>query len=290
MNLEHVRNRRFEPTEQSYDWCDAALYAVALGMGDDPTDEDELIYVYEGREQRAAPSMSVILGWPPFWHADPAAGIDWPRILHGEQRFDLLRPLPLRASIRAEHRIHSVEDKGRGRGALIAFDTEVVDARNGARLASLRSIQFLRGDGGCGGFGTPPPPLAPLSPVGSPTATVDYRTPPQAALLYRLASRDYMPIHADPALARAAGFERPISHGLNTMGLACRAILKRFAPRRPERLRSMSVRFVGHAFPGETIRVEMFAEGERIRFRAWALERQVLVLDRGESQLADRSP
>jgi hypothetical protein len=34
----------------------------------------------------------------------------------------------------------------------------------------------------------------------------------------------------------------------------------------------------------------MFAEGERIRFRAWALERQVLVLDRGESRLADRSP
>jgi acyl dehydratase len=285
MNLDHVIARRFEATEQTYDWRDAALYAVALGMGSDPLDEDELIYVYEGREQRAAPSMSVTLGWPPFWHAEPATGIDWAKVLHGEQRFELHRPLPLQASIRAEHRIQSVSDKGRERGALIAFETEISDARSGERLVSLRSTQFLRGDGGCGDYGTPPPAPPPFVPPGAPTASADYRTPTQAALLYRLASRDYMPIHADPVVARRAGFERPISHGLNTMGLACRAILKRFAPRRPERLRSLSVRFVNPAFPGETIRVEMFAEGGSVRFRAWALERNVLVLDRGDCRL-----
>jgi acyl dehydratase len=286
MNLDHVVNRRFAPTEQTYDWRDSALYAVALGMGQDILDEDELIYVYEGGEQRAAPSMSVVLGWPPFWHSDPATGIDWPRILHGEQRFELHRPLATAASIRAEHRIYSVEDKGRERGAVIAFDTEVIDRQDGERIANLRSLQFLRGDGGCGNHGAKADSLPPLSPTGPPTATIDYRTSPQAALLYRLASRDYMPIHADPALARAGGFERPISHGLNNMGLACRAILKRFAPRRPERLRSMAVRFTGPAYPGETIRVEMFAEDERVRFRAWAVERSVLVLDRGECRVA----
>lgn len=286
MNLDHVVNRRFGPTEQTYDWRDSALYAVALGMGQDVTDEDELIYVYEGREQRAVPSMVVTLGWPPFWHSDPATGMDWPRILHGEQRFQLRRPLALEGSIRAEHHILSIEDKGPERGAVIAFDTEVADARTGAPIASLRSLQFLRGDGGCGNYGPTAPGLPPLTPTVPPTATLDIRTSPQAALLYRLASRDYMPIHADPALARAAGFERPISHGLNNFGLACRAILKRFAPRRPERLRSMAVRFTGPAYPGETIRVEMFAEGDTVRFRAFALERNVLVLDRGECRLA----
>jgi hypothetical protein len=287
MNLDHVLSRRFEPVEQTYDWRDAALYALGLGMGDDPLDEDELLYVFEGRAQRAAPSMCVTLGWPPFWHAEPAAGIAWTQILHGEQFFDLHRPMPLQASIRAEHRIRAVEDKGPGRGALIYFDTEIANAESGERLASLRSTQFLRGDGGCGGHGAPPPGAPPLRADASPTATVDYRTVPQAALLYRLVSRDFMPIHADPIVARSAGFERPISHGLNTMGLACRAILKRYAPRRPERLRSMSVRFVRPAFPGETIRVELFDEGETIRFRAKALERGVLVLDRGECRLAD---
>jgi acyl dehydratase len=94
-----------------------------------------------------------------------------------------------------------------------------------------------------------------------------------------------MPIHADPVIARKAGFEHPISHGLNTMGLACRAILKRYAPRRPERLVSMSVRFVGPAFPGDTVRIELFENGEIVRFRALAVERNALTLDRGECRL-----
>jgi acyl dehydratase len=95
-----------------------------------------------------------------------------------------------------------------------------------------------------------------------------------------------MPIHADPVLARDAGFDKPISHGLNTLGLACRAILKLFAPGRPELIRALSVRFVAPAFPGDTIRIEMFERGDTIRFRAWATERHVLVLDRGECRLA----
>ena len=69
------------------------------------------------------------------------------------------------------------------------------------------------------------------------------------------------------------------------MGLACRAILKHFAPRRPDRLRAMAVRFVAPTLPGDTIRVEMFDEGETIRFRAWAIERQTLVLDRGACEI-----
>jgi acyl dehydratase len=285
MNLDHVMSRSIAPVEQSYDWRDAALYALSLGIGDNPLDEDELFYAFEGRAQQPVPSMCVTLGWPPFWHADPATGIAWTRIVHGEQRFTLHRPLPLQASIRAEHRIRYVEDKGRDRGALIGFDTEIVDAQTSKPLASLHSVQFLRGDGGSGGFGAPSEPLSPLDPEWPPTSSTDYTTARQAALLYRLASRDYMPIHADPVVARSAEFDRPISHGLNTMGLACRAILKQCTPRRPERLRSMSVRFVRPAFPGDTIRVELFACGTTVRFRAWALERDELVLDRGECRI-----
>ena len=288
MNLKHVIERRFEATTQSYDWRDSALYALGLGIGSDPLDEDELPYVYEGRAQCAVPSQCVFLGWPAFWHADPATGIDWVNIVHGEQRFELHRPLPLAATIRASHRLRAVVDKGEGRGAIIHFDTEIADAQNGEALASLQSTQFLRGDGGCGSHGVAPPVVPPLRADAAPGAVIEYRTAPQAALLYRLVSRDYMPIHADPAVARRAGFERPISHGLNTMGLACRAILKRFSPGQGARLRSMFVRFASPAYPGETIRVELFDEGETIRFRALAVERDVIVLDRGECRLAAR--
>ncbi|MDE3175818.1 MAG: 3-alpha,7-alpha,12-alpha-trihydroxy-5-beta-cholest-24-enoyl-CoA hydratase, partial [Pseudomonadota bacterium] len=139
--------------------------------------------------------------------------------------------------------------------------------------------------GGAGGFGEPPILTRSLDSEARPIAAYDYKTSAQAALLYRQASRDYMPIHADPDIARQAGFERPISHGLNTFGLACRAALKHFAPRRPERLVSMSVRFAAPAFPGDTIRIE-FSDDGGVRFRARAVERDVLVLDRGEIGLA----
>jgi acyl dehydratase len=286
MNLRHVIARRFEPTYQSWDWRDAALYALGLGMGDNPRDEDELAYVYEGREQHAVPSMAVTLGWPPLWIAEPETGIAWKQVLHGEQRIELYRPLPVSGSIRADHRVSAVADKGQARGALLYFDTDLFDTTTGERLASLRATDFLRGDGGCGSHGSPPNELASLDVHAPPTASIEYRTLGQAALLYRLVSRDYMPIHADPVLARDAGFDKPISHGLNTLGLACRAILKLFAPRRPELIRALSVRFVSPAFPGDTIRIEMFEQGDTIRFRAWATERQVLVLDRGQCRLA----
>lgn len=287
MNLQNVIERSVVPTTQIYDWRDCALYAMGLGLGSDPLDEDELPYVFEGREQHAVPSQCMVLGWPPFWHADPTTGIDWVNILHGEESFDLHRPLPLNASIVARHRIRSVVDKGIGRGALIYFDTEISDITSGEAIASLHSTQFLRGDGGCGSHGIAPEAMPALRENVAPTASVDYRTAPQAALLYRLVSRDYMPIHADPVVAKSAGFERPISHGLNTMGLACRAILKHFAPGHPERLRSMAVRFAQPAFPGETIRVDLFDEANTVRFRATAVERNVVVLDRGSCLLAD---
>ncbi|MGJ7510884.1 MaoC/PaaZ C-terminal domain-containing protein [Variovorax sp. GT1P44] len=288
MNLQNVIERSFEATAQHYDWRDSALYALGLGIGSDPLDEDELPYVFEGRAQHAVPSQCMVLGWPPFWHADPDAAIDWVNILHGEQRFVLHRPLPLDADIRATHRVRAVVDKGVGRGALIYFDTEIADARSGEALASLNSTQYLRGDGGCGNHGEAPQAVPPLRDGAVPSASIEYRTAPQAALLYRLVSRDYMPIHADPEIARRAGFDRPISHGLNTMGLACRAILKRFSPGHPERLRSMFVRFAQPAYPGEIVRVDLFDEGDTVRFRAVAVERDVIVLDRGECRFSDQ--
>ncbi len=282
MNLEHVRGLQFAPIVQRYDARDSALYALSLGMGHDPLDEDELPYVYEGRGPLAVPSQCVTLCWPPFWHQAPETGIAWRRILHGEQSFSLVHPLAVEGRIRAEHRIVAVDDKGADRGAVVHTAHDLFDEGNGQPLASLRSTEFLRDDGGFGGFGTPLKLTRPLEEIDHPVAVCDFQTSAQAALLYRQASRDYMPIHADPDIARNAGFDRPISHGLNTFGLACRAVLKRFQPRRPEAIASMATRFAAPAFPGDTIRIEMFETPKGLRFRGLAVERRVLVLDRGE--------
>ena len=284
MNLEHVRALKFAPIVRRYDARDSMLYALSLGMGSDPSDEDELPYVYEGRGPLAVPSQCVTLCWPPFWHREPAADIAWRRILHGEQRFVLHRPVPVEGLVEAEHRVIALVDKG-VRGAVLYTGHALKDRATGAPLADMTSAEFLRDDGGAGGFGEPPILTRPLGAEARFIAAYDYKTSTQAALLYRQASRDYMPIHADPEIARQAGFARPISHGLNTFGLACRAALKHFAPRRPERLVSMSVRFVAPAFPGDTIRIELIDDGG-VRFRARAVERDVVVLDRGEIGLA----
>jgi acyl dehydratase len=52
-------------------------------------------------------------------------------------------------------------------------------------------------------------------------------------------------------------------------------------------VRTMAVRFVSPAFPGDTIRIELFEGQESIQFRAWAKERKTLVLDRGRCTLSD---
>ncbi|HMO47784.1 MAG TPA: MaoC/PaaZ C-terminal domain-containing protein [Rubrivivax sp.] len=294
MNLDHVSGRHFAPTNHDYEWRDSLLYALSLGFGRDPTDLDALPYVYEGlpgRPQQVVPSMAMVLGWQPFWQDDPAAAIDWKRIVHGEQHLQLHAPLPAAGRVRTEHRLVRVQDKGAGRGALLQMDTELFEREQGTHLASLQALHFLRGDGGCGDWGdaqAATPALPAIPDDTEPLASFDLPTPPDAALLYRVASRDWMPIHADPAIAREAGFERPISHGLNNLGIACRALLKTLGLDRPERLRSLAARFVAPGLPGDTVRVEIFRrDAATLQFRASAVERGVRLLDRGVAGVRD---
>lgn len=284
MQVQTLRDYRIAPVEQAYDWKASALYALGLGYGANPLDESELSFVYEG-DQRAVPSLCVVLGHPGFWLRDPALGIDWVKLLHGEQGFEIHRPLPPQGRVRSTHRIVALEDKGADKGAVLHVEKRLENADDTSLIATVRTTLFLRADGGQGAFGEAP--AAPTAlPEGPADITLDIPTLPQQALIYRL-SGDYNPIHADPAIARKAGFDRPILHGLCTMGLACRAVLQAVCDNRPERLRSMFVRFSKPVFPGETIRTEFFRRGSQVRFRARALERDVIVLDRASAELAD---
>ena len=104
------------------------------------------------------------------------------------------------------------------------------------------------------------------------------------ALLYRL-NGDRNPLHADPAVARSAGFERPILHGLCTFGIAGHALLKTCCAYDPSRLHGMRVRFSAPVYPGETVRTEIWREHEQITFRCWAVERDVLVISHGSAEI-----
>jgi acyl dehydratase len=159
----------------------------------------------------------------------------------------------------------------------------VRDAKSGEKLVTLTGTTVMRGDGGFGG----PAKQAPAPhriPERAPDAVCDLSTALNAALIYRL-SGDYNPLHADPEVARSAGFPRPILHGLCSLGVAGRALLKTVAAYDPARFKSMRLRFTAPVFPGETIRTEMWIDGAQVSFRARLVERDAIVLDNGLAEI-----
>jgi acyl dehydratase len=280
MDLEAIKSFRLVPIEHRYTAKDSMLYALGLGFGERATDPAHLQFVYE-KGLRAVPSACVVLAHPGFWVNNPSLKIDWVKILHGEQSFEITRPLPPEGLVRGEYEIVAVEDKGAEKGAVMHVVKRLFEGTRSEPVATVTSVYMLRGDGGQGHFGTAPPPPSPL-PEGNPNITLDIATLPQSALIYRL-SGDLNPIHADPAAATRAGFPKPILHGLCSMGIATRALIETVCEGDPARLRSVSLRFSKPLFPGETVRMEIFKSGSTVRFRARAVERDVVVLDRGSA-------
>jgi acyl dehydratase len=280
LDIEKVKSFRFPPTEQRYTFKDTILYALGLGYGANPTSPSELVFAYEDG-LKVVPSQCVVLAHPGFWAKKPELKIDWLKILHGEQSFEIHQPIPAEGSVRGEYEIEAIEDKGADKGAVLYQTKRLYDNKDNSLLATVRSVLFMRGDGGCGSHGVAPPQPAPL-PNAAPDATREIATLPQQALIYRL-SGDLNPLHADPVAARKVGFDRPILHGLCTMGLATRMLLDEFAPGEPERLKSLFVRFSKPVLPGETIVTEMFKSDDEIRFRCKVKERDMVVLDRGRA-------
>jgi acyl dehydratase len=282
MDYEVLKAWQFTDVRQSFTKRDTMLYALGLGVGADPLDRNQLRFVYE-RELAALPTMAVVLGGPGMWVRDPKLKANWKRVLHGEQGLTLFRPLPVEGTVIGRTRLTGVVDRGLEKGAFVFTERDVIEASSGERIALLQSTSVLRGDGGFGGPAGPTPEPHAL-PNRAPDLWVDIQTLPQSALIYRL-SGDMNPLHADPEIAATAAFPRPILHGLCTFGVAGHALLKSCCGYRPERLRSMRVRFSAPVFPGETIRTEIWRDGAAISFRARAVERDVTVLNNGRAEL-----
>lgn len=271
---------KFPDVVQSYDHRDTILYALGLGIGSDPLDRTQLQFVYEDG-LRALPSMGVTLGYPGFWLSDPKTGADWKKLLHGEQSIEIVKPLPAKGTVIGRTRVTDVIDKGAGKGALVLTERELLDKESGELLCRMVSTSFLRGDGGFGGPSGPTKAPHPI-PERAPDLEIVTPTLPQAALIYRL-SGDYNPLHADPDVARAGGFDKPILHGLCTFGIASYAVLTGAADGDPDRLTSLAVRFSAPVMPGETIVTQIWRDGATVSFRAKVRERDIVVINNGRA-------
>jgi acyl dehydratase len=283
LDYDKLKTWRFPEVEHAYTRRDTILYALGLGLGADPLDADALRFLLEDRLE-CLPTYPVVLP-----HAGSALrhgnlGINYTLVVHGEQSLRLHRLPPPEGTVIARGRVTGVVDKGAGKGALIFTERELTDKATGRPIATLGSTTFARGDGGFGGPAGPTPEPHAL-PASAPQATCDLPTLPQSALIYRL-SGDWNPLHSDPAVAKAAGFPRPILHGLCTFGVAGHALLKTLCGYRPERLKAIQARFSAPVFPGETLRTEMWRDGGVVSFRALAVERGVVVLNNGRAEVS----
>jgi len=282
LDYDTLLNYQFPAVEQEYRQNDTILYALSVGLGCDPVDLHQLQFVYEDN-LLALPTMAAVLGVGDFWGTDPALGLDWPSLLHGEQSLRLNQSLPVSGRVRGRCRIVDIIDKGEDIGAFLLTETELTDLASNSLLATLSATVIARNDGGFGGPGgrLPTPPLIPER---KPDSRCDLPTLAQMALLYRL-NGDRNPLHADPAIARSVNFERPILHGLCTFGVAGHALLKTCCAYDPSRLRALRVRFSAPVYPGETIRTEVWREADHVAFRCWAVERDVLVISHGCAEI-----
>ncbi|MET8678185.1 MaoC/PaaZ C-terminal domain-containing protein [Streptomyces sp. NPDC004647] len=265
-----------EPSKTDLAWNhkDIQLYHLGVGAGSDPdkhspaTDPDELRYTLENG-LHVLPSFATVAGGAlaaAGGLSSPGIDVDLAAVLHGGQHIELHRPIPVNGTAVQTSRIAAVYDKGKA--AVIVLRSAAAD-EDGPLWTSDTKI-FVRGEGGFGGERGPSDRLE--LPDREPDRTVQRPIREDQALLYRL-SGDWNPLHADPEFAKLAGFDRPILHGLCSYGITLKAVVDTALDGDVSRVRAYTTRFAGVVYPGETLRIRMWQEEQRIQVSVTAVDR-----------------
>jgi 3-hydroxyacyl-CoA dehydrogenase/3a,7a,12a-trihydroxy-5b-cholest-24-enoyl-CoA hydratase len=280
--------------ESAYDERDLSLYALGVGAARDPMDSSELHYVYElDGEFRALPTYGAMPQLNAMLAAAKTGGLTLPgmnfgldRLLHGEQYMELKQPLPAKGKLKHTFKLKEAFDKDPN--AVITFAIRTTD-ESGEEVAYNEMTSFVKGAGGWGGNRGPSADInVPLE--RAPDAVIEEKTDANQTLLYRL-SGDWNPLHADPAFARAFGFERPILHGMCTFGYCGRHVIKAFCNNDGRYFKSIKVRFAKSVYPGDTLVTRMWKESDtRIIFETSVKERNEVVIKNAVIELHKEIP
>ena len=241
---------RIGPVRMRWTSKDCLLYALGIGAG-----VDELRFTTEHFDQAVFPTYAAVLATlgPEIFR--PAGTFELADMVHGEQAIELHRPVPADGELEVTVELTGIWDKGSG-----AVITSRID---GGDVFTATSAVFIRGAGGWGGERGPSAKVT--MPERRPDHVWSYATWDGLNLVYRL-SGDRNPLHSDPAFARAAGFDRPILHGLCTYGITGRGLLHTLCGSDPARFVSMSGRFSRPVLPGDVLTVSMWVDGETATF------------------------
>lgn len=284
-----ILEQKSAPRTFSYGDKDVMLYALGIGLSADPLDTRELAFTYERGLKVVPTAATVLAAGGRAARAESAlpegtrrSEINYLMVVHGEQKVELRKPLPASGAFTAASRTVGVFDKGKDKGAVIVNETTWTDDA-GEVVAVLTGSTFARGDGGFGGPSEGAPEPHPV-PGRAPDLSLDFQTRPDQALLYRL-NGDRNPLHSDPDVARRAGFDRPILHGLCTYGITCRAILVGITDYDADAIASHQARFSAPVFPGDLITVDLWRDDQVISFEARVKARGATVIKNGKTVL-----
>jgi acyl dehydratase len=260
INLDEALAGDLPPIEFSWNSSDIQLYHLGLGAGSDPMDPRELRYLSDGTPQ-VLPTFGNVAQ---TFHDTEAPTVQFPgidielsKVLHASEAVTVPGPIPASGTGVAVTRFTDIWDKGK---AAVIWSETTVKSPEGTLLWTQKRSIFARGEGGFGGERGPS--TSSETPQCAPDLELDIPTLPQQALLYRLCG-DRNPLHSDPEFASAAGFPKPILHGLCTYGLACKALTDALLDGDATRVGSYGARFAGVVFPGETLRASIWKEGGR---------------------------
>jgi acyl dehydratase len=285
MNLDAV-GAVSDPGRHSWTSKDALLYALGVGAGQTDPTGFELEFTTENSQnvqQRVLPTMPVVIamgGGPglPSW-----GDFDFRMLLHGEQGVTVHGPIPPEGEVEAITTITGIYDKGKA--AIVRMQSESKYVDSGKPAFTTRFAAFIRGEGGFGESRGPEIPDPPKMPDSKPDHEVTYATRDDQALLYRL-NGDRNPLHSDPEIAKFAGFDKPILHGLCTYGFTGRALLHELCGSDVAKFGSMDARFSKPVMPGDILTVKMWDDGSGGYIFQTANQNGVVVIDGGRFQNA----
>jgi acyl dehydratase len=257
INLDEAIGAELDPVEFSWSSSDVQLYHLGLGAGADPLAERELRYLVDDTPQ-VLPTFGNVaqtfhMTKPPTVRF-PGIDIELSKVLHGSEAVSIPGPIPPSGTGRAVTRFTDIWDKGK---AAVIWSETTVTTPDGAPLWTQKRSIFARGEGGFGGERGPSTSTEP--PDRAPDLELSLPTLPQQALLYRLCG-DRNPLHSDPGFASAAGFPKPILHGLCTYGIGCKALVDALLDGDVSRVGSYGARFAGVVFPGETLKASIWKQ------------------------------
>lgn len=282
-----------EPRRIRWTPADCALYALALGAG-----FDDLAFATEnaiGHPQVVYPTFvlaGVMARESATWSHPGLETGDYAvhQIVLGHLQLELFGRVEPAGDVLVRSRVDGIYDKGKA--ALVNLAIEASDRQSGKALFRAVNSLFVRGEGGFGGPAAPERPDAHV-PDRAPDHEETVQTLPIQSLLYRHGGFDPHPIHVDPEVARRGGMKAPILHGLNTIGIAGRALVHAVGGTGgsgdPGRLRRLEASFAAPGYNGDRLTTQVWRDGaaDEIGFIFRVVNQDgVALLERGRARFA----